>query len=104
MDRRAASFDWDNANREKCQRHGVPIAEIESIFEKPIAVLPDPAHFHVEERFKAIGRTSEGRYVFIVFTLRSRNGATLIRPISARYMHRKEVEHYEKTAARLQNR
>ena len=104
MDRRVGGFDWDSANREKCRQHGVSIAEIESIFANPIAVIPDPAHSRTEERFKAIGRTTEGRHLFVVFTLRGRNGAMLIRPISARYMHRNEVEYYEKAAARLQNR
>src|SRR5215210_5234243 len=98
MDRRVGGFHWDSANREKCRRHGVSVAEIESIFANPIAVLPDPAHSRTEERFKAIGTTAEGRHVFVVFTLRGRNGASLIRPISARYMHRKEVEYYEETA------
>jgi uncharacterized DUF497 family protein len=104
MDGRVGGFDWDSANREKCQGHGVSTAEIESIFANPIAVLPNPAHSRTEERFKAIGRTGEGRHVFVVFTLRNREGATLIRPISARYMHRKEVEYYEKTIAGIQNR
>jgi hypothetical protein len=27
-----AGFDWDDANRSKCQTHGVPIAEIEGVF------------------------------------------------------------------------
>jgi uncharacterized DUF497 family protein len=104
MDRRVAGFDWDRANREKCRRHGVSIAEIESIFANPVAVVPDPAHSRTEERFKAIGRTTEGRHAFVVFTLRNRDGAMLIRPISARYMHRKEVQYYEKAAAGIQNR
>jgi uncharacterized DUF497 family protein len=104
MDRRVGGFDWDDANREKCRRHGVSTAEIENIFARPIAVLPDPAHSRAEERFKAIGRTAEGRHLFVMFTLRSRGGAMLIRPISARYMHRKEVEYYEETATRVQNR
>ncbi|AZU04744.1 hypothetical protein X907_2229 [Glycocaulis alkaliphilus] len=50
----------------------------------------------VEERLNAIGRNADGRYLFIVFTFRTRRGNTLIRPISARYMHRKEVDHYER--------
>ena len=62
----------------------------------PISVLPDPNHSHAEERFRAIGRTVRGRYVFVVFTLRLRDGDVFIRPISARYMHQKEIEHYEK--------
>jgi uncharacterized protein len=61
-------------------------------------VLPDEAHSHGEQRFRAIGRDETGRPLFIVFTLRARRADTVIRPISARYMHKKEVEHYEKTS------
>ena len=76
---------------------------IESLFYRPISVLPDPNHSHAEERFRAIGRTVRGRHVFVVFTLRLRDGDVFIRPISARYMHQKEVEHYEK-ATQVQKR
>ncbi len=34
-------FDWDSGNRDKCQKHGVSIAEIEGLFAKPVLVLPD---------------------------------------------------------------
>ena len=34
--------------------------------------------------------------LFLVFTLRRRGDDILIRPISARYMHDKEVKNYEK--------
>jgi uncharacterized protein len=50
----------------------------------------------MERRFRAIGRTTEGRSIFVVFTWRHRRKERLIRPISARYMHRKEVEAHEK--------
>jgi hypothetical protein len=53
-------------------------------------------HSPGEERLKAIGKRREGRYIFLVFTIRERNGDRFIRPISARCMHRKEVAHYEK--------
>jgi hypothetical protein len=43
----------------------------------------------------AIGRTDDGRGVFIIFTLRGKGHDLLIRPISARYMHKKEIEAYE---------
>jgi len=62
----------------------------------PLAVRPDPAHSQAEERFQAIGKAAAGRSVFLIFTIRERDGARLIRPISARYMHTKEIEHYEK--------
>lgn len=80
----------------ECTKHGVPLKAIEAMFQKPIAVFPDPSHSRREERFKAIGKSDTGRAIFIVFTLRSRDGATFIRPISARYMHQKEIDHYEK--------
>ena len=104
MDPKVAGFDWDEANRGKCQKHGVSVDEIEAAFQKPIAVVPNPRYSQREERFKAIGITNENRHVLIVFTLRVRNGERLIRPISARYMHRKEIDSYEEEVARLAER
>jgi uncharacterized DUF497 family protein len=91
-----AGFDWDEGNREKCLKHGVSIGEIETLFSRSIAIRPDLAHSVSETRFLAIGLTSAGRYVFIAFTIRRRSGANYIRPVSARYMHGKEIEQYEK--------
>ncbi len=99
-----AGFDWDKGNRFKCRRHGVSQTAIESMFRCTVAVLPDPLHSKSEERFKAIGKSHDGRWVFIVFTMRARRGKRLVRPISARYMHKKEVDHYEKESAALQKR
>ena len=99
-----SGFDWDEANREKCQKHGVSLAVIENLFDEPVAVFPDPAHSAQEERFKAMGRSRDGRNVLIVFTLRGRDKALFIRPVSARYMHRKEVEYFEKALAQIDNR
>lgn len=91
-----SGFDWDRGNRTKCRKHGLSVAAIESVFRGAVAILPDSAHSLHEPRYRAIGRTAEGRPVFIVFTLRRRRGDVLIRPISARYMHIKEVQAYEK--------
>ncbi|MEI9991814.1 MAG: BrnT family toxin [Rhizomicrobium sp.] len=91
-----SGFDWDDGNRSKCRKHGVSAAAIEALFAAGLTILPDDAHSQTEKRFRAIGRTGQGRAIFVVFTLRERDGGRLIRPISARYMHRKEVEHYEK--------
>jgi uncharacterized protein len=90
-------FDWGGGNREKCQKHGMPIAAIESIFERPVMILPDKVHPSGEQRYRAVGATTEGRKAFVVFTLRARDRVSLLRPISARYMHSKEVAIYEKT-------
>jgi uncharacterized protein len=92
----ANGFDWDRGNRAKCEKHGLSIATIESLFTRPLAILPDAAHSLREERLRAIGRTEKGRGVFIIFTLRRKGDELLIRPISARYMHKKEIEIYEK--------
>lgn len=92
---RVAGFQWDAGNRQKCRRHGVSIVEIEYALMNRFSVFPDPAHSQAEQRFIAIGRTEAGRHLFVVFTLRR----MLIRPVSARCMHRKEIAHYEKEAA-----
>lgn len=92
-------FDWDAGNLEKCQKHGVSISAIEDLFTRPIAILPDPRHSVRERRLKAVGFTSEVRAIFLVFTMRRRGGRRLVRPISARYMHAKEIKAYEKAIA-----
>jgi hypothetical protein len=96
-----AGFDWDEGNLEKCQRHGVSITEIEALFTRPHSIRVDVEHSLAEERLRAIGKTRSGRSVFLVFTLRERQGKTYLRPISARYMHRREVQHYEEESPDL---
>jgi len=92
-----AGFDWDSGNWPKCGKHSVTKAEIEGFFKASPAVMPDP--YPDEPRMRAIGKTMTGRYLFLVFMFRLINGQTFIRPISARYMHQREVDHYEKTRA-----
>lgn len=93
----ASGFEWDDGNWPKCAKHGVSKDEIEEIFHLTPAILPDP---HPDEpRMRAIGKTEKGRYVFLVFSFRLRDGRNVIRPISARYMHKKEIDHYEKSRA-----
>ena len=99
-----SGFEWDEGNRGKCLKHGVSVAEIESMFTSAPAVFPDPAHSTTERRYLAIGKSSAGRMIFLAFTFRRRGGRTYIRPISARYMHRKEVERYEKENPELPER
>jgi uncharacterized DUF497 family protein len=94
-----AGVDWDAGNREKCAKHGVSAEVIEAAFHAVNAVYRDHTHSQGEERFKAIGRTGIGRHLLIVFALRRREDATFIRPISARYMHTKEIANYEEETA-----
>jgi uncharacterized protein len=89
-------FDWDRGNRAKCQKHGLSIALMESLFTRSLAIIPSAAASQEESRFCAVGQTGNGRRVFLVFMLRRKGDKQLIRPISARYMHKKEIESYEK--------
>ena len=95
-------FDWDAGNRDKCQKHSVATNEIESLFFGTPLVGPDSAHSAAEQRFRAVGVTASGRHLFVVFTWRFREAERLIRPVSARYMHQKEVEAYEEAVSRTQ--
>lgn len=74
------------------------VVEIEDVFGHPHRIAPDFAHSVAETRFLAIGSGGGSRLIFVAFTLRERGGVRLIRPISARYMHRKEVASYEEDA------
>lgn len=70
--------------------------EIESVFRGgTLRLYPDPAHSVSETRYLGIGRTDTGRHVLVAFTYREIEKQRLIRPISARYMHAKEIKHYE---------
>ncbi|PIY01652.1 MAG: hypothetical protein COZ23_02040 [Hydrogenophilales bacterium CG_4_10_14_3_um_filter_58_23] len=88
-----SGFDWDNGNWPKCGKHGVSKEEIEQVLMGTPAVMADP--HPSEPRMRAIGKTKAGRYVFLAFMLRLIDSRNMLRPISARYMHQKEVEHYE---------
>ncbi len=96
MDLPVRGFDWDEGNRRKCQKHGLTIADIEQLFAGGARVAPDPKHSTDEDRLIAVGRTGIGRPIFVAFTLRANKGRYLIRPVSARYMHAKEIQAYEK--------
>ena len=92
---RIIGFDWDDGNRRKSEdKHGVGQAEAEqAFFNEPLLVTEDTGHSIEEPRFHALGTTDAGRSLHISFTLRA--GGTKIRVISARDMHRKELERYE---------
>jgi uncharacterized DUF497 family protein len=98
-----SSFDWDEGNRQKCQKHGLAIADIEHVLSQAETIII-PATGFEESRFIGIGRTPGGRLAFVVFTFRVRHGDRKMRPISARYMHRKEIRNYGEAIAGLQKR
>ena len=88
-------FDWDEGNARKNEKHNVSMAEAEQVFfNAPLLVLEDSKHSNQEPRFHALGKSDEKRLLHITFTLRQ--AGEKIRIISARDMHKKERETYEK--------
>jgi uncharacterized protein len=88
-----AGIEWDSGNWPKCGKHGVSKDEIEHALRHMTFRIPDPNPN--EPRFRTAARASDGRPVFIVYTHRERDGRIYLRPVSARYMHEKEVRDYE---------
>ncbi len=97
-------FDWDDGNREKCQKHRMSIFEIQTLLLGAPVVIDDVEHSSEEVRLKAVDRLPDGRGAMVVFTLRHHEGRRLVRPISARYMHDKEIARYEQTVADADDR
>lgn len=95
-DEAISGFDWDEGNRAHCRKHGVSNAGIEALLRDAPLVAPDLKHAHPEDRLIAVGRTGKGRPLFVAFAIREKSGRRMIRPVSARYMHAKEIENYEK--------
>lgn len=98
---RFSGFDWDEGNLYKCQKHGLTLYEIEQLFLSDFYLSLDSNHSFKEERLIAYGKTKEGKGIFTAFTIRQKAGEYLIRPISARYMHKKELEQYEKEITKV---
>lgn len=85
-------FDWDEGNREKNRiKHKVTLEECEEAFYDPHKrIFSTPSEN--EERYLLLAKTSNERFLFVVFTLREQK----IRVISARDLNRKERGLYEK--------
>lgn len=94
MKDKESKLEWDEGNLDKSQRkHEVTPEEAESVFIEPEAyVFPDVRHSEKEQRFVILGKSDQDRFLFVIFTLRDEK----IRIISARRVHRKEVEKYDK--------
>ncbi|MBA7500177.1 hypothetical protein ES704_02930 [subsurface metagenome] len=88
-----SGFEWNEGNIIKnWERHKVTYFECEEIFfNEPIVVQHDKVHSAYENRYFALGKTDEGRLLFVVFTIRGDK----IRVISARDMSKKERRCYQ---------
>ena len=89
-------LEWDEGYWPKCGKHGVSKEEIKEMLLGDHYIVDDEAHSVAEARFQAIGHNSKGRLIYVVFTIRSHKGALIIRPISARFMHQKEISRHER--------
>ena len=92
----AFTFEWDSGNETKSeQKHGITCREAESVFEQPEAIraLGEQVSPRAPEpRYGILGVTTNGKKVFVCFTMR----ASGIRIISIREMNREEREEYAK--------
>ena len=93
-----SGFDWDEGNTQNCLKHGVTKEEIEDLFlSEGIYLSKDSEHSNYERPMQVYGKTEQGKFLFVAFTFREITNKIFVRPISARYMHDKEVRKYEKT-------
>lgn len=94
-------FDWDSGNTFKNEaKHGISRETVEAFFGREVRVAPDPKHSRTEDRFLALGRGPGERPMIVAFTFRATRGLKLIRPISARFMHAREIAKYDQAFAK----
>ena len=91
-------FEWDAGNWKKSEAaHGVAATEAEEALLSDPMCHVDERHSDAEHRYVALGRTQEGRRLFVAFAVRGNR----VRIISARPMSRKERLMYEETQKNL---
>ena len=92
---RIIGFEWNAGKARKNENHGVSQSEAEQVFfDARLLMVADPRHSVDEPRYHALGTTLDRRHLHITFTLRAEG--TLIRVVSARDMHRKERQIYDR--------
>ncbi|MEK6646613.1 MAG: BrnT family toxin [Candidatus Firestonebacteria bacterium] len=81
-------FDWDEKNENHIAKHNISTSEVEEtlLFRKPFYQKTR------EGKYIAYAITENGRYIFIVFAIKS---GGRIRIISARNMTEKEKRYYK---------
>jgi uncharacterized DUF497 family protein len=89
------TLEWDSGNSGKLVKHSVTLEQVESLFDSDFVVggriQPPEGMEWSEARFILYGKTSDGRYMTIVWTIRG----SKIRPISCRSMRANEQKNYE---------
>jgi hypothetical protein len=87
-------FDWDPAKAASNERkHKVSFDEAQTIFKDPrVRELADEEHSVYEDRFRAIGKSSHGQILTVIYTFRGE----LTRIISARVAVPRERSVYDR--------
>jgi uncharacterized DUF497 family protein len=84
-------ISWDEPKRrDNLRKHGIDLAELESIFDFPMITVEDDRERYGELRLQSLG-TWRGRVVLLVWTPRGDDIAHLI---SCRYANRIQTETY----------
>lgn len=82
---------WNEAKRrENARKHGIDLADLESVFDNPMVTLEDVRENYGEIRFQSLCFW-QGRVVFVIWTPRGSDTAHLI---SCRYADRRETNDY----------
>lgn len=63
-------FDWDDANIDHIARRGILPEEVEEAFLDPMYKRAPAYRNRTETRFARVGKTGEGRFLFLVYTPR----------------------------------
>lgn len=87
-------FEWDEANKNKIWlKHNISSEECEEAFASDYLFTQyDEIHSGKENRYILISQTKKLKHLYLVFTIRTNK----VRVISARSMHKKEINFYEK--------
>ena len=95
IQRNKIEFEWsDEKDQQNYWKHDVWFEEAKTIWKDPLAIeFFDFDHSELEDRFIAIGHSSRGRILFVVF--HEREEGRLIRIVSARIVTLKERFQYE---------
>jgi uncharacterized DUF497 family protein len=86
---RKLTFEWDGHNLNHLARHGVSREEFEEAFGRPMV---ERIVTGSEDRITALGKTMRGRYLFLVYTMRSGH----VRAVTAYTLPRKQRRVYDK--------
>ena len=82
---------WDEAKRrENIKKHGLDLADLETVFDQPMISVEDDRQSYGELRVQSLGMW-QWRVVFLVWTPRGDETAHII---SCRYADRKETDAY----------